>query len=41
MIDSPRIWLEDAEPVSEIRTSKRIGINYSGEWADKLWRFYL
>lgn len=40
LIDSPRIWLEDAEPVSEIRTSKRIGINYSGEWADKLWRFY-
>lgn len=42
LIDSPRIWIEDAEPVSEIRTAKRIGIDYSGEeWAAKLWRFYL
>jgi DNA-3-methyladenine glycosylase len=40
LINSPRIWLEDAESASEIRTSKRIGINYSGEWAEKLWRFY-
>jgi DNA-3-methyladenine glycosylase len=38
---SERIWVEDAQPVSKIRTSKRIGIEYSGEWADKLWRFYL
>lgn len=38
---SPRIWVEDAEPVSEIKTSKRIGVEYSGEeWAGKLWRFY-
>ncbi|MBA4411510.1 MAG: DNA-3-methyladenine glycosylase [Bacteroidota bacterium] len=41
LIDSQRIWVEDAEPVSEIRTAKRIGIEYSGEWAGKLWRFYL
>jgi len=41
LITSPRIWLEDGEPVSEIRTSKRIGIEYSGEeWKDKLWRYY-
>jgi len=40
LIDSQRIWVEDGEPVSEIRTSKRIGIEYSGEWAYKLWRFY-
>jgi len=40
LITSTRIWLEDAEPVSENRTSKRIGIDYSGEWADKLWRFH-
>jgi len=40
LVNSTRIWLEDAEPVSEIRTSKRIGINYSGEWANNLWRFY-
>ena len=39
--NSSRIWVEDAEPVSEIRTSKRIGISYAGEWENKLWRFYL
>lgn len=40
--DSPRIWVEDGDPVSEILTSKRIGIDYSGEkWASKLWRFFL
>ena len=41
VIHSDRIWVEDAEPVSEIQTSKRIGVDYSGEWAAKLWRFYL
>lgn len=41
LITSSRIWVEDADPVSEIKTSKRIGINYAGEWAGKLWRFYL
>jgi DNA-3-methyladenine glycosylase len=40
LIKSPRIWIEDAEPVSEIKTSKRIGIEYAGEeWSGKLWRF--
>ena len=38
---SSRIWVEDAEPVSEIKTSKRIGIKYAGEeWESKPWRFY-
>jgi DNA-3-methyladenine glycosylase len=42
LIDSPRIWVEEAESVSEFKTSKRIGIEYAGEeWAGKLWRFYL
>jgi len=40
LITSTRIWLEDAEPVSEIKNSKRIGIEYAGEWAEKFWRFY-
>ena len=41
LINSQRIWIEDAAPVPEIRMSKRIGIGYSGdEWAEKLWRFY-
>jgi len=41
LIRSTRIWVEDAEPVAEIKTSKRIGIGYAGEWENKLWRFYL
>ena len=41
LINSDRLWTEDAEPVAEIHTSKRIGIDYSGEWADKPWRFYV
>ena len=42
LIFSERIWVEEAEPIAEIKTSKRIGVEYSGEeWADKLWRFYI
>jgi len=42
LINSERIWVEDAGPVSGIKTSKRIGIEYAGEkWAGKLWRFFL
>jgi DNA-3-methyladenine glycosylase len=40
LINSPRIWVDDSEPVPEIKTSKRIGIEYAGEeWSGKLWRF--
>lgn len=41
LIDSTRLWIEDAEPASIYRTSKRIGVDYSGEWANKLWRFFV
>ncbi len=42
LINSERIWVEDAAPVTSIQISKRIGINYAGdEWGSKLWRFYL
>ncbi len=41
LAESSRLWVEDAKPVSEFKTSKRIGIGYAGEWADKPWRFYL
>lgn len=41
LTSSSRLWVEDAEPVSEFKTSKRIGIGYAGEWADKMWRFYI
>jgi len=37
---SPRIWMEDDgfKPVYQIGT--RIGVDYAGEWKNKLWRFY-
>lgn len=42
LIDSPRIWVEDADPVASFKTSKRIGVDYAGEeWAGKMWRFYI
>jgi len=42
LTSSARLWVEDAEPVSEFKTSKRIGIGYAGdEWENKPWRFYL
>jgi len=39
LINSSRIWIEEAAHIKEIKISKRIGIDYSGEWKDKLWRF--
>jgi 3-methyladenine DNA glycosylase Mpg len=42
ILTSQSIWVEDAEPVSAIKTSKRIGIKYVGEeWENKPWRFYV
>jgi len=38
-----KIWLEDYKTFSttEIKTGKRIGIDYAGEFAEKPWRFWL
>jgi DNA-3-methyladenine glycosylase len=42
LVLSSRIWVENAESISEFKTSKRIGIGYAGEeWVNKPWRFYL
>jgi DNA-3-methyladenine glycosylase len=40
---SKRIWLKDGEKIkpAQIVASKRIGIDYAKEWADKPWRFYI
>ena len=37
------IWLEPGISVAppDIVASKRIGIDYAGEWKEKLWRFYI
>lgn len=42
LIDSSRIWLEDAESITDFKISKRIGVDYAGEeWAGKMWRFFM
>jgi DNA-3-methyladenine glycosylase len=39
---SSRIWVEENNATPRIKTSKRIGIDYSGEeWKNKIWRFYM
>jgi DNA-3-methyladenine glycosylase len=39
---SKEIWFEDRKERSvKIKSGKRIGVDYAGKWAHKLWRFYL
>ena len=38
---SPRIWIEDDGCKPTYQTGTRIGVDYAGEWKDKLWRFSL
>lgn len=39
---SDRIWVEDRNHSTEIKSSKRIGIDYAGEpWVSKLWRYHI
>jgi DNA-3-methyladenine glycosylase len=43
-LNSPPVWIEDAAirvPADMIRTSRRIGVEYAGEDADRLWRYTL
>ena len=36
---SHRIWLEDNIECVNFVTKPRVGVDYAGEWKDKLWRF--
>lgn len=39
---SDRIWIEDSGFSPEIKTSPRIGVNYSGEyWKSRPWRYFI
>ncbi len=39
---SERIWVEDSGYIPVIKTSPRIGVDYSGEiWKSKPWRFFM
>jgi DNA-3-methyladenine glycosylase len=41
LIDSERIWIEDTGITPDLKTEKRIGIDYSGvPWKDMPWRFF-
>jgi DNA-3-methyladenine glycosylase len=42
LITSNRIWLEDGIKVKEIKTGRRIGVDYSGEyWKNIEWRYFI
>lgn len=34
------VFLTSGSPVRHIATSRRIGVDYAGEWADRPWRFF-
>jgi DNA-3-methyladenine glycosylase len=42
-LTSPPLYLEDAAPIlqEDIIETTRIGVDYSGEWRNKPWRFYI
>ncbi len=44
LITSNELWVQDGGEIikpSQIKKSKRIGVDYAGAWKDKLWRFSL
>ena len=42
LLNSERMWIEDAPNVTNFITLPRVGIDYAGdEWKNKLWRFTL
>jgi len=39
----PRLWIEkpkEGRPRVRVTRATRIGVDYSGEWAERLWRFF-
>lgn len=43
-LSEPPIWIEDHAikiPQKEVKSSKRIGVDYAGDDANRLWRFYI
>lgn len=42
LLESKRIWVEDAPDIVEFKTATRVGIEYAGDiWKNKPWRFIL
>jgi DNA-3-methyladenine glycosylase len=42
-LTAPSLYIEDAPsvPREEIGQTKRVGVDYAGQWKNKLWRFYI
>jgi DNA-3-methyladenine glycosylase len=42
-LTDPPLYIEDAPLVlqDDIMETTRVGVDYSGEWKNKLWRFYI
>jgi DNA-3-methyladenine glycosylase len=41
LCESERIWIASDGNTPELLTGKRIGIDYSGEWKHKEWRYFI
>lgn len=41
LLVSERIWIENGDEKPNFIEKKRVGVDYAGEWKDKLWRFEL
>ena len=42
-VTTPPLYIKDAPPVLEedIAETRRVGVDYAGEWKNKCWRFYI
>lgn len=42
-LSKPPLYIEDGESVSQdrIQKAKRVGVEYSGKWKDKPWRYFI
>jgi DNA-3-methyladenine glycosylase len=42
VLEPPRLYLvDDGVPAREVHRTPRIGVDYAGEWRERLWRFCL
>jgi len=41
LVKGERIWIEDAVRKGDYEELPRVGVDYAGEWAERLWRFNL
>ena len=39
LLTSERIWIENSDDCTEFIAKTRVGVDYAGEWKDKLWRY--